>query len=69
MRKTPRIYTSYFEYFTRRVIGPLVLIVAVFAFAFVFFWSAREAEMARIRAIKAAQAVQDQFQIITTDQD
>lgn len=69
MKRTPRIYTSYFDYFIKRVIGPLLIVVSVFAFSMVYFYTAREAELAEIRAAKIADGVRHQFNAITTDQD
>lgn len=52
--KRPRIYRSYLDYFMKRILAPLVLIVAAFTFASVYFLTHREAEMIRIRSTKIA---------------
>jgi len=58
MKKRPVIYKSFGEYFVKRVAGPVIIWVAAFAFAFVFFYTTRASEMVKIRAVKAADAIE-----------
>jgi len=58
MKRRPVIYRSYWEYLVRRVLGPVAIIVAAFAFASVYFMTTREAEMAKIRSTKVVQQIE-----------
>lgn len=57
MKKRPVIYPNYWQYVRRRILGPLLLVMAAFVFAFIYFTVNRAAEMASIRATKMAQDV------------